>query len=223
MKTSLATSELSNYVARQLSCFFPDRDVSAQELSSSVSTALERLEHCFSHVRRGGYFDGKQATFDHLFTDQYAAFLWFLGNSIHKSNGDRRLAIKTYALNKALHALDIFFEVEMPSIFCFQHPVGTVIGRAQLADYLFVYQNVNIGGSIDLQYPSLSEGVVLFNGATVTGATNVGPNVWMAPHANVKSGTVPGDSLVFGSGPEVTVKKTDRSVRSHFFERVPIS
>ncbi len=224
MKNTLTTDDIATYLARQLTNFFPDREVTPAELRPHVGVALERLEHCFLNVRRRGYFDGLQATFDHLHTDQYASFLWFVGNTIHIASGDRRLAVKSYALNKALHGLDVFFEVGMPEIFCFQHPVGTVIGRAKaLGNHLFVYQNVNIGGSIDLEYPSLGEGVVLFNGATVSGPTTIGDNVWLGPQCNVKGGAIPSSSLVFGSGPNVVVKPTHRSVRAHFFERVPSS
>jgi serine O-acetyltransferase len=222
MRTSLTTDELAAYVARQLTSFFPDRDVTAADMRRHVARALERVEHCFTRVRRRGYFDlaSEQATFDHLFTDQYASFLWFLGNTIHAAGGDRRVATKTYALNKALHGLDVYFEVAMPSVFCFQHPVGTVIGRATLSDYLFVYQNVNIGGSIDLEYPTLGEGVVLFNGAAVTGPAKIHENVWVGPAAQVKSGDVASGSIVFGAGPSQVVKKTERSVRAHFFDQV---
>ena len=221
LRTSLTTDELSSYLARQLSCFFPDRELAAAELRSGVVGALERVEHCFSRVRRRGYYADGCATFDHLHTDQYAAFLWFVGNTIHKLGGDRRQATKTYALNKALHGLDVYFEVGMPEVFCFQHPVGTVIGRAVLSDYLFVYQNVNLGGSVDLEYPTLGTGVVLFNGAAVTGKTVVGDNVWVGPQANVKEGAVPSSSVVFGAGPSLVVKPTARDVRTHFFEALP--
>lgn len=221
LTTSLTTDELSAYLARQLSTFFPDRDVAAGELRAAVAGALERVEHCFSRVRRRGYWAEGHATFDHLYTDQYAAFLWFVGNTLHKTGGDRRLATKTYALNKALHGLDVYFEVGMPEVFCFQHPVGTVIGRATLANYLFVYQGVNLGGSVDLDYPTLGEGVVLFNGAAVTGKTVVGANVWVGPQANVKEGAVPSSSVVFGAGPGMVIKPTTRDVRKHFFEALP--
>lgn len=222
LRTSLSAEQLAIYVAKQVSAFFPDAVVSSPDLTPHVSRALERVEHCFTRVRRRGYFDleREQATFDHLFTDQYASFLWFLGNTIHAAGGDRRLATKTYALNKALHGLDVYFEVAMPSVFCFQHPVGTVIGRAKLHDYLFVYQNVNIGGSIDLEYPTLGEGVVLFNGAAVTGPAKISGNVWVGPAAQVKSGEVASGSIVFGAGPSQVVKKTERSVRAHFFDQV---
>lgn len=221
LTTSLTTDELSAYLARQLSTFFPDRDVAAGELRAAVAGALERVEHCFSRVRRRGYWAEGHATFDHLYTDQYAAFLWFVGNTLHKTGGDRRLATKTYALNKALHGLDVYFEVGMPEVFCFQHPVGTVIGRATLSNYLFVYQGVNLGGSVDLDYPTLGEGVVLFNGAAVTGKTVVGANVWVGPQANVKEGAVPPSSVVFGAGPGMVIKPTTRDVRKHFFEALP--
>lgn len=218
LQTSLTPRGLAEYLAHQLSNLFPDGEgVRGADLATHVDGALQRVEHCFTHVRRRGYFDGVTATFDHLHTDQYAAFLWFVGNTIHKDGGDRRIATKTYALNKALHGLDVYFEVGMPDVFCFQHPVGTVIGRAKLSNYLFVYQNVNIGGSVEDVYPTLGTGVVLFNGAAVIGPSSVGDNVWVGPQAQVKSRTIEPSSLVFGAGPSLVVKPTDRDVRATFF------
>ena len=48
----------------------------------------------------------------------------------HESN-HTNLAAKVYALNKALHAIDVFYEVELPDLFCLQHPLGTMPGRAR--------------------------------------------------------------------------------------------
>ena len=44
------------------------------------------------------------------------------------------LASKAYCLNKALHAIDVFYEVELPEIFFLEHPLGTVLGRAKYSN-----------------------------------------------------------------------------------------
>jgi serine O-acetyltransferase len=219
LTTTLSPGELTEYVSRQLSGAFPDREVKPAELEAHVASALERLEHCFSHVHAKYYFDGKTARFDHLHTDQYASFLYLLSNTIHRRGGDLRLASKIYALNKALHALDVYYEVELPSIFCFQHCVGTVIGRATFGDYLYVYQRVTIGGSFpERRYPRFGQGVVLFSGACVTGEAVIGDNVWFSINAVVMDETVEDNSIVFGRSPRAERRTTSsRSVRRDFF------
>src|SRR5205823_183490 len=100
-------------------------------LAQPVDRAVERAEHCFSRINLKYFNDGATTRFDHLHTDQYAVFLYLLANTIFRAGGDTRLAAKVYALNKALHGVDAFYEVELPSVFAFQHPVGTVLGRGR--------------------------------------------------------------------------------------------
>src|SRR5437588_860224 len=80
--------------------------------------------------------------------------------------GDPRLAACVYGLNKALHGLDVFYEVELPTIFAFQHPVGTVLGRAHYSNYLLVYQRCTVGSTLSGESPTFEPGVVLFGGSS---------------------------------------------------------
>src|SRR3954463_5146234 len=130
--TSLSVIDLANYVARQLFTFFPDKDESTTA-RSVVGEALERLEHCVRHVRMKGWWNADGPHFNHLHTDQYAVFLYYLSNTAFQ-RGEGAIAAKAYGLNKALHALDAFYEVALPAIFAVVHPVGTVLGRATYGD-----------------------------------------------------------------------------------------
>jgi len=217
MKMSLDPVALVAYVARQMSNVFPDRDVSSDELLPYHGRALERLEHCFRHVRRKYFFDGTHACFDHLNTDQYAMYLYFLSNSIHRMGGDAALAAKVYALNKALHALDVYYQIELPEIFAFQHPVGTVLGRGRYANYLFVYQRCTVGANLSLEYPTLEEGVVLYGDTALIGKTLVKQNTWVSVGTKVLDQEVGGDSVLFGRSPEIVTKRAKRSVKDVLF------
>jgi serine O-acetyltransferase len=204
---------LAQYVAGQLSAFTPDRRVHPRELIDGVRAAMARHTKCFEGVG----IKGSSTTVDHLHTDQYAAFLCFLGRSLF-SEGSAELAAKVYAVNKALHALDVFYEVEMPNIFAFQHPVGTVLGRGLFADYLFVYQRCSIGSNLAGKYPRLGEGVVMFGGSAIIGDCSVGPNTWLSVGATVMDESVPGNCIVFGCSPHLVVKPTKRDVRRDVFK-----
>ena len=182
-----------------------------------MERALQRLEYCFSHINIKYFFDGKQTCFNHLHTDQYAMFLYFLCNTIHRMEGAPSLASKIYALNKSLHAIDIFYEVALPDIFAFQHPVGTVLGRGNYSNYFFVYQRCSIGANLNGEYPTLGEGVVMYGGSGVIGGCTVGNNCWLSTGALLMDAEVPADSVIFGVAPENVIKPTKRNVARDLF------
>lgn len=219
LEMTLSPAALAQYVALQLSRFFPDRDVSADEISEALPRTLERVEFNFSHSKSGRYFDGKGARFDHLNTDQYCVFLYYLANTIHRSQGDRTTASKLYALNKALNGIDLFFEVEMPDVFGVQHPVGVVVGRAKLSNYLFLYQRCTIGGNLALEYPALEEGVVLFGDTAVVGRTKLGANTWVSVGTRIIDASIPGGNVVVGDPRALVLKPATRQVAEHFFRK----
>jgi serine O-acetyltransferase len=220
MRMTLDEDGLTRYTSRQLSTFFPDKSIDPGTCAPYVKRALERLEHCFSHIRAKYFFDGTSATFDHLHTDQYAMYLYFLANSVHRQEGDPALARKVYALNKALHGLDVFYEVELPDIFCFQHAVGTVIGRAKFANYLFVYQRCSIGGNLSLSYPTFGEGVVMFGGSAVLGRCHVGSNCWISAGTTILDQSVKPGTVVFGRSPELRTIAAARDAITAMFRRL---
>lgn len=217
MITSLAPDALAAYVAAQMSHFFPDRTVSGAALQGFVNGALERMDHNLSHQNRKYAREGNDVRFDHLHTDQYAAFLYYLSNTIFRLDGDRTLAAKGYALNKALHSLDVFYEVELPPVFVLHHAVGTVLGRASYGNFLFVYQQCLVGVGADGDAPVLGDGVILFGGSSVIGKCRLGSNVWISAGSLVLDTDVPDDSVVFGRSPETVIKSARRRVETDVF------
>jgi serine O-acetyltransferase len=215
---SLSPDALSAYLAAQVSVFFPDRSVAGSELATFVKAGLDRIERNHSLQKRKYTRQGDSVCFDHLNTDQYAVFLYYVANSIHQMNGNRELAKKVYALNKALHAVDIYFEFLLPEVFVMQHPVGTVLGRADYGNYLFVYQQCLVGVGLDGKAPTLGEGVVLFGGSSVIGNSRIGSNAWISAGSLILDGNIPDNSSVFGRSPDLTVKPTNRSVVRDLFQ-----
>ena len=68
----------------------------------------------------------------------------------------------------------------LPEVFLFVHPVGSVIGRARLGNFLCIYQNCSIGGSPrdgELDYPVLGDGVLMYAKSGVIGKSRVGSRV----------------------------------------------
>ena len=217
MQTSLSRTDLAGYVRKQFENLFPDA-CDLAELPRLVDLALGRVEHCFSRVRLKGYSADGQPRFSHLHCDQYAVFLYYLSNSTFREKPGHPIADKAYALNKALHALDAYYEVELPDIFAVQHPVGTVLGRAGYSDYFLCYHNCTVGANLDNDYPSFGRGVVMYGGSRVIGKTAVGDNTFVSTGAIViDGGALEGDSVLHGISPNAGRSRTGRNVVRDIF------
>ena len=208
MKT-LSKTDFSTYIARQLGHFFPDETVAPAALEPAVGEALDRMGYCLARLR-GKYFE--QGRFDHLHTDQYAMFLYFVGRALFVRRDDPTLAAKLYALNKALHSLDAFYEVELPDVFLFSHPLGTILGRARYSNYFVVYQHCTVGSNLDGTYPTLGEGVAMYGGSAIIGDCTIGANTALSYGTVIMEENVPGNSVVFGRSPSLIVKPSRRNV-----------
>jgi serine O-acetyltransferase len=216
VKSSLTPQQLADYVKRQLDMFFPISSGERGGLTKIVSASLRRTAACFQAIDLKYFREGRDTLFDHRNTDHYAMFLAIAAREAFLDRHST-LASETYALNKALHGIDVFFEVELPSVFLFVHPVGTVLGRADYGEFFCVYQGCTVGTNVDGGRPRLGEGVVMFPGSRLLGACELGPNSWVGAGAHVIDQTMPGNSLVVGSYPTVRAVPTDRSVRRDVF------
>ncbi len=183
MITSLKPIEIASYVANQVNHIFNDASIlETNVLIKYVDSALIRSELCFSKINNKYFYDGQNAIFNHLNGDQYSMFLYFLSNSIYKENqssSNLNMASKIYLLNKALHGIDVFYEIELPEIFIFVHPVGTVLGRADYSNNLVVYQRCGIGANKD-NSPQLGKHLTLHPGSSILGSSVVGDNCSIA-------------------------------------------
>ncbi len=217
MRLSLARTDLALYVRKQFENLFPD-GADLGDLQKLVDLALGRIEHCFSRVRLKGFFANGEARFSHWHSDQYAIFLYYLANSAFRERPGHPIADKAYALNKALHALDAFYEVELPEIFAVQHPVGTVLGRATYSDYFICYHNCTVGANLDNDYPAFGRGVVMYGGSRVIGKTAVGDNSFVSTGAIViDGGACEPDSVLHGTYPNARRSRTERNVVRDIF------
>lgn len=209
---------LTQYILGQLQNLIPDgSQPSFDQLHPHVNSALKRAEHCFSCINNKYFFDGKDVHFNHLHTDQYAMFLYLLSNSVWQESQDEVLASKIYVLNKALHSVDIFYQVEMPDIFLLVHPVGTVLGRATYKDYFVAYQRVTIGGNTNLEYPNLGEGLAVYGGSAIIGDCTISDNVLVAVGTTLVDKDIQGSMVVFEKDGSLAHKLTSKSVKERYF------
>ena len=199
--------------------------------SRACATAVDRFDRARAHVERAERTERRaradkerrarraRAGPSHLHTDQCARNSCLLSNCVHRAGGDPALASKVYALNKALHGIDAFYEVELPDIFFFQHPVGTVLERAVYGNYFVVYQRCSTGSNLDGAAPVIGEGTVMFGGSALIGQCTVGANACFSIGTLVMDADVPADSLVFGQPPSNVFKPSSRRASDLVFLR----
>jgi serine O-acetyltransferase len=164
---------LVNYVQKQLAAFFPD--ATCVTVEPYIDETLERVERCFRAINYHYFQRDDGPYFDHLHSDHYAMFLYLLSNTMFHNGAERRDCQKLFNLNKALHAIDVLFDVQLPSIFLFIHSVGTVLGKATYSDYLMVSQHCSVGANRRV-YPVLGKYLAMRSGASIIGSCTIGDN-----------------------------------------------
>lgn len=176
MVLSITRQELFEYVSRQMNTYFPDKCTLGGD-KRAFDLALERLEYCFKHISVKNYNKNGQVNFYHLHMDQYSTFLYYYANSIWKLGGEKVLADKLILLNRALSGMWCSYTNNLPDIFCFVHPVGTVLGNANYSDYLVVLQNVTVNTMEDdkgNRVLDIGKGCYLSAGATIIKNSTIG-------------------------------------------------
>lgn len=63
----------------------------------------------------GGKYFGQIPVFNPYHSVKYMIFLYTLSNELYKQYGSNVLSDKVYYLNKIMHSVDMFYEIEMPS------------------------------------------------------------------------------------------------------------
>ncbi len=210
MDLSLKKEELARYVTEQLNFFFPDNNrIQQNDIAEFTPATLDNLDFCFSHVNDKYFMKGDTTRFSHLNSDQYAMFLYRLSNIIHKETGTVDIPTKLFLLNKCLHGIDLFYEVEMPAIFLINHPLGTVLGRGNYEDFFIAHQKCNVGSNKD-KFPRMEKYVSLHPGAAILGDCHIGMNCKISAGSLVIDQDL-GDNSVYIGTPRDHIIKTSET------------
>ena len=192
---------------RQLTSFFSITSSEIDVINLLSDNVFQRCNLCFSKNKNKYYSRNGEAYFNPYHSGQYSIFLYYFSNTIFKKDKNhRRLADKVYYLNKVMNSCDLFYEVELPEIFILDHPVGTVIGRATFGNYFSFSQNCTIGNNNNI-FPVIGEHVTLSANSMILGNSKIGNNVILGAGTCIKDCDIPDNSLVFGSSPNLIIKK----------------
>jgi serine O-acetyltransferase len=217
MLLSLSLNEIKEYFSNQLHNFFPDKNyVKPFDFDGILDLTLDKVDYCFSKMINVKFND-KQTIFNHLYSDQYLIFLWFLSNSVWAIKNNNNLATKIYYLNKSLHAFDCLYNTQLPDIFYVAHGIGTMLGKAKYSNYFVVLQGCTIGAWNGI-YPILGEGVALTANSSVIGNCKIDDRVTISSNTSIFNKNIPSNSIVYNS-PE-SGQLIIRNTEFHFVDKV---
>ncbi len=195
-------------------------EVDEDIIRNAFPRAIKAIEDNFIGLPNRRFFSDGKVQFSPYMSVQWMIFLYRLAHEIYIQNGAStpKEADQIYYLNKIMHSNDWFYAVDLPVHFLCEHPLGSVLGRAQYGDYLFVYQGTTVGGNRSkgkLCYPVLGDNVILFANSTVLGDTHIGNNVVVSAETYIINEDVPDNSIVFGCSPNLIIKrKSEEEIKS---------
>lgn len=203
------------YTARQIQNLFPDGFDPRPDLAVHVDEALGRLQRCVNAVRAWPV-----DRFDPLHSSQYCTFLYFWGNTIWRNTGRNETPLRLFLLNKALNAIDCFYEIELPEVFFIGHSVGIVLAKAIYGNHLVLYQNSTVGKNHG-EAPVLGEGVIMYPNTAVIGNCRVGSRSIIAQGVSVIGRDTEAGKIAYqGDGGNLVFKPPGHNILADFFRDV---
>ncbi len=214
--------DVFRHLDRQLSSFWDTQAVRQEQMLAEIADAVRRTE---KELEACNQIYPNNEGFSIFNTNAYAAFLYHLSHSIGSKGGAEhtRLADQIYYLNKIMNGVEWYWNIELPEHFLCEHPIGSVLGKAQYGDYLCVYQGVTVGANFRREtciYLVLGDFVTLYANATVLGESRIGNQVVVAANAFVMNENIPDHCVVFGSSPNLTIRTYSEKEMQDKFMRI---
>ena len=228
MITNISPQEMKHYLQCQMENFFPDRKTGSyfqgSDIDCAINEAYERMENCFKVLTNSAYSnESGQSFFNYLHGDQYATFLYFFSNNLWKLSGNKLICDKALQLNRVLNSLFLSYKCEMPDIFYLAHPLGSIIGNADYADYLVISHGVtiNTGDKVNgKSSPKIGRDVYLAAGAKIIGNEEIGDRVTIGVDATVFKRRIENDKLVIrDENGKIVVKENKNFLQQQFFRK----
>lgn len=216
IRNRMTFSELEVYVDKQIE----NQLICRVSTKPYIPLAVRRTNKCLFSITSKYHLgrDKEEIPFSVYNTVEYTIFLYNLARVAYEMDCSGVNAEKIYYLNKILNAVDIFYEVCLPSVWWAEHPLGSVMGRAIFSDYFFFYQGCTVGGNRE-HYPRIGKNVTMFSNSKILGRCNIGDNVLFSANSYVKDTDIPNNCIVFGQSPNLVIKQmsseeiTERNVK----------
>lgn len=183
-------------------------DFKDDEIRNAVPKVLE--------IMRGGYVGQINDSFLKKGINPYNSVQWclFLYRMsrylyVNRCDNDTLSADIIFYLNKIMNSVNWNYKAELPMHFSCEHPLGSVLGRAEYGDYLFIYQGVTVGGNRsrgELSFPVIGDNVIFYTDSKVIGKSHIGSNVVVAANTYIFNTDVPDNCIVSGRSPDLVIK-----------------
>jgi serine O-acetyltransferase len=190
-----------------------------------VEKSMQVSERRFSRIKTKYFVNTKNgnARFSATHYSGHALVLYQIARECFLSKRSD-LAERIYFLNIATTTSDLHYEIDLPLRTGCDHPLGTVIGRADFSreSKLFFNQQCTIGGNFDLQghpkYPKVDGLLFLHPKSSLVGENHCSGIVILANSTYVKNLGAVQDCLIFGESPNLIFKPlTKQIIANHSF------
>lgn len=194
-----------NQLIKQLKSFFVISRKEHKIIKDVYPLAVDEMKSCFLNINNKYYHMDDDCCFNVLHNSQWAFFLYTMSKIINGIYNNGNLPSKIYNLLKVSSSMDLYYEVVMPKIWFFDHPVGAVIGRACFSDFFSFTQGCTVGNNKG-RYPFISHHVSMLSNSKVLGNCNIGDHVIISANCYIVDTDIPPFSIVIGLSPNLIVK-----------------
>lgn len=122
-------------------------------------------------------------------------------------------------INYTVNGVFATCKMELPETMYFDHPLGSVIGRAKIGRGFVAMQNCTIGSKNSgnkVAFPSLGENVIMCSNSSIIGTCRLGDNVIVAANCHINDVDIPSNSIVFPHGDSIkVVTKTRDEIKKY--------
>lgn len=186
---------------KQLSNFWGET-YQEQLINETIEEALDKCFFSFSKLALSRCYNGKKVIFSPYDTVQWAVFLYYLSNLLWKKSYLNEATV-VYYLNKIMHSVEWFYEIELPVHFFAEHPHNSILGKARYGDYFFCFHGTTVGANYKDDgspvYPRLGDNVFMCANSSILGDSSIGNNVIISANTHIKNMNIPDNSIVFGN------------------------
>lgn len=192
-------------------------DINEEAIRKAVPKVLDEVRESFLGQINMPIFGGVINPYNSV---QWCLFLYRLSRYLYVNReNDTILADVVFYLNKIMNAVNWNYKAELPIHFSCEHPLGSVLGRADYGDYLFIYQGVTVGGNRNkgkLEFPTLGNNVILYTDSKVIGGSHIGNNVVVAANTYIFNIDVPDNCIVSGKTPDLLIRqKSEEEIKKY--------
>ncbi|MEW6552574.1 MAG: hypothetical protein AB1389_10650 [Campylobacterota bacterium] len=205
----MKNEHIVDYITKQLDNLLPDGYI-IESFDIFISKTLNNL--MFEKVK----IWKENPELDVLNSTKYPIFLYKLSRELYLNN-EIKGATKIFYLNKILHSIDLFYEIDLKENFLLGHTINSVFCKAKYGNYSVFWQNILVGVDKNKR-PQLNDGLVMFPNSSIVGDCHVGKNVVISANTNIINTNIPDNVIVFANNDKLVFKELNEYYAKKYFE-----